>query len=139
MQAVRPVVLIVDDDHNIAQTCKAYLEDRGYEILTAAGGREALEQLCDHRVDAVLLDILMPEKDGIETLLEIRKHYPTLQILAMSGGGRIGTEYLLQAAGKLGADAVLRKPFTPDKLIEMLEQSRFREAIMRGSQNSQKK
>lgn len=115
--------MIVDDDHVIAQTCKSYLEDKGYEVLVAPDGGKAVEKLSSHKVDTVLLDILMPEKDGIETLLEIRKHHPTLQILAMSGGGRIGTEYLLKAAAKLGADAVLRKPFTLDKLSELLEQS----------------
>lgn len=122
MQPARSVVMIVDDDPAITQTCQEYLVDKGYEVLVARNGRQAFKQLSEHKVDSVLLDILMPEKDGIETLLEMRKYHPGLKIYAMSGGGRVGVEYVLHAAGKLGADAVLKKPFSLDKLIEVLEQ-----------------
>ena len=121
MQSARSAIMIVDDDPFILQTCKAYLEERGYEVLVAQDGQQALEKMSTTEVDTVFLDILMPEKDGIETLLELRKHHPSIWVYAMSGGGRAKLNDFLDVAAKLGADATLRKPFSPDELIDLLE------------------
>jgi CheY-like chemotaxis protein len=76
--------------------------------------------LRDGAFDLVITDIIMPEMDGLETLIELRKHYPTLAVIAMSGGGRMD---VLGSAEKLGASAVLHKPFTIDLLTTAIASS----------------
>ena len=75
----------------------------------------------DSAFDLVITDIVMPEMDGLETLIELRKHYPTLTVIAMSGGGRVGNMDFLGSAEKLGASAVLHKPFTLDVLTAAID------------------
>ena len=86
----------------------------------AANGDQALAQLKQRRFAAVVIDIIMPEREGIETILEMRKHWPETFIIAMSGGGRIGPEDFLKLALMVGADRTLKKPFTPTQLIYAL-------------------
>lgn len=117
-----PTILLVDDDDLVRETVAATLVDGGYSVLKAANGLEALTALGrTGSVDAVVLDILMPEMEGIEALREIRKKWPQLPVLVMSGGDRSGWTSALDMAPKLGANRTLAKPFTPDQLIENLE------------------
>jgi CheY-like chemotaxis protein len=67
------------------------------------------------------MDILMPEKEGIETILEIRRHHDSVKIVAMSGGGRVGDTEFLNIAKKIGADRSITKPFTRDQLMTALK------------------
>lgn len=115
-------VLLVDDDALVRETVAGFLADHGYEVLTAEHGREALAILSRSAgVAAVILDIMMPEMEGIEALREIRKGWPKLPVIMISGGDRSGWTQALEMASKLGADRALSKPFTPAQLIGTIE------------------
>jgi DNA-binding response OmpR family regulator len=113
----RSTVLVVDDDDGVRKTLREWLFASGFDVLLAPDGNEALDALGQHNVDLVLLDVLMPHKDGIETLAAMQKIAHRPPVIAMSGGGSFPVDRVLADARKFGADAVLRKPFTPDKLM----------------------
>ena len=120
MEDNRPTVMIVDDDALIRETCKEYLEERGYTVIVAENGRRALQNLQKQNVDAMFLDILMPEKEGIETLREVKRMQPSLRVYVMSGGGSAKLDIFLDIAMKFGADGRLSKPFTPEDMVRLL-------------------
>src|SRR5438874_719633 len=83
-------VLVIEDNEGLRDYLRVALESQEYEVLTARDGQEALGYLNGHRVDAVLTDIFMPEMDGIETIATLRKQFPGVRIIAMSGRPRVG-------------------------------------------------
>ena len=87
------------------------LERKGYAVKTATNGKEAVLLQRKKPFDIVITDIVMPEKEGLETITELRHGYPRLKIIAISGGGRHRPEGYLELASQLGADRVLAKPF----------------------------
>jgi CheY-like chemotaxis protein len=116
-----PAVLVVDDDPAILHSLRALLESGGIPIATARDGLEGLAAFRRIKPAVVLTDIIMPEQDGIGAIVEMRRQRPDLKIIAMSGGGRIGKSDFLTVAKKLGADAVIEKPFDPDELVKLLQ------------------
>ena len=114
-------ILIADDDRQILALCKLAFERCGYRVLLADNGFGALQHLASEHVDAVLLDVLMPEKDGLETLVEIRQQDGNLPVFAMSGGGRWGRHDFLSVAKKFGATGVFQKPVMPEQIINRIE------------------
>jgi DNA-binding response OmpR family regulator len=116
-------ILVIDDDTEIRSSLKAALEDEGHQVKVAEDGLRGLDLVGRTAFDAVITDIVMPEVEGIETILGIRKIFPDLPILAISGeglaaGGRL--DYL-EIARRFGATDVLRKPFSTQSLVERLE------------------
>jgi len=109
-----PSVLIVDDEPSILKSLSGLLSDEGFEVLTAANGYEALKIIDTEFPDLVLLDIWMPGIDGIETLKEIKKSNPYIQVIIISGHGTIETAV---KATKLGAFDLIEKPLSIDKII----------------------
>ena len=109
-----PSILIVDDEPSILQTLSGLLSDEGFEVTTAANGYEALKIIDAESPDLVLLDIWMPGIDGIETLKEIKKENPTIQVIIITGHGTIETAV---TATKLGAYDLIEKPLSIDKVI----------------------
>jgi two-component system nitrogen regulation response regulator NtrX len=109
-----PTVLIVDDETSILKTLSGILSDEGFETITATNGYEALKILDAESPDLVLLDIWMPGMDGIDTLKEIRKNHPTLQVIMITGHGTIETAV---TATKIGAFDFIEKPLSIDKVI----------------------
>jgi two-component system nitrogen regulation response regulator NtrX len=109
-----PSVLIVDDEPSILQSLSGLLSDEGFEVTTAANGYEALKIIDTESPDLVLLDIWMPGIDGIETLKEIKKGNPTIQVIIITGHGTIETAV---NATKLGAYDLIEKPLSIDKVI----------------------
>ena len=107
-------LLIVDDDSSIRQLIRRTLERMGHTMLEADNGRDALRQLAGHTVDLVLLDINMPQMEGIQAMQEIRRLFPRVHIIVISG---IEALYL-RASELLGADAAIRKPFRAEELRE---------------------
>jgi len=114
----QPVVLVVDDDSAVRDVITSILRAAGYAVLPAADGREALELVQRHAIAVVLLDMLMPGKEGLETMTEMRQRQPRLPVVAMSGASRAAN--YLTLATKLGAVAALAKPFGRDELLRVL-------------------
>lgn len=114
-------VVIADDDALLRETFGDFLAARGYNVLLAEDGNHALKIVESAAVDAMLLDIIMPRKEGLETLIELKQRFPALKVFVMSGGGLYGRANFLTIARKFGADAVLRKPFPIQTVVELLE------------------
>ncbi len=115
-------IIVVDDDHDLRRTICDFLVRTGYRVHQAADGYNAIKLLTDEQPDLVITDILMPDKEGISTIIDIRKSYnDDIKIIAISGGGRFGRVNLLKSAHKLGADAVIPKPFDFDELHNTIE------------------
>ncbi len=109
-----PSILIVDDEPSILKSLSGLLSDEGFEVQTATNGYEALKIIDAESPDLVLLDIWMPGIDGIETLKEIKKNNPYIQVIIISGHGTIETAV---KATKLGAFDLIEKPLSIDKVI----------------------
>jgi two-component system nitrogen regulation response regulator NtrX len=109
-----PTILIVDDEPSILKTLAGLLLDEGFEVITAANGYEALKLIDKESPDLVLLDIWMPGIDGIQTLKEIKKENPYIQVIIITGHGNIETAV---KATKLGAFDLIEKPLSIDKVI----------------------
>ncbi|MDM8524443.1 sigma-54 dependent transcriptional regulator [Desulfococcaceae bacterium HSG8] len=109
-----PSVMIVDDEPSIRQSLSGLLSDEGFEVITASNGYEALKIIDEEPPDLVLLDIWMPGIDGIETLKEIKKDNPFIQIIIITGHGTIETAV---KATKLGAFDLIEKPLSIDRII----------------------
>jgi len=96
------------------------LQIYGFDVLTAADGEAGLQAYREHHPAAVITDIMMPGRDGIETIRTLRREFPDAKIIAMSGGGRIGNTDFVSLAVKLGADCGIHKPFDIEKPVELL-------------------
>jgi DNA-binding response OmpR family regulator len=111
-------ILLVDDD-TLVRTSLAYaLEDAGHVVTQAVNGDDGLAALGREPFDAVVLDILMPEREGIETIREIRVKWPLLPVLAISGGDKTGWSDFLRMATVLGANDTMAKPFTATDFVD---------------------
>lgn len=118
-------VLIVDDDPLVAEIFRRVLNDRGHHTAIAVNGRAAIKLMAHRKFDFVLLDVFMPDKDGIETLREMKQTFPNTTIVVTSGGGLRGRFEFLDIALKLGADGVAHKPISPEVLIGMVDRGEF--------------
>lgn len=113
-------VLIIDDDLLVARTIGKVLIKAGYLVFLAPDGNAGLAKFHAEQPDLVVTDLIMPEKEGIETIRELRAAAPGLPIVAMSGGGSRGNQDFLSMARKLGASEVLSKPFSNDELLTVV-------------------
>ena len=104
-------VLVIDDDASVRQTICEIVEICGYEAFGAGDGESGLALLNESNLPHIVItDIIMPHKEGLETIMEIRKKFPNIKIIAISGGGRTKVMDYLAMAKKLGCDAVITKP-----------------------------
>lgn len=115
-------ILVVDDEDLVRAQISASLELDGFQVAQAANGTEALAWLRGNVATIMVTDILMPGKDGIETIRDARRLYPDLRIIAMSGGIRTNATDFLETARQAGADRVLAKPFGRTQLINLLRE-----------------
>lgn len=104
-------VLLIDDEPQVRSAVGRFLRTLGHDVLEAAGGNEALRLADRLRVDLVITDVNMPDGDGIEVMMALRRRAPDLPIITISGGGRLPKELLLANAQVLGAVTTLAKPF----------------------------
>jgi DNA-binding response OmpR family regulator len=111
-------ILVIDDEQAITSALRQILERTGHQVSVAANGKVGMDLYAAYPVDLIITDILMPEKDGVEIVMQLRKRSSTVKILAMSGGGRHGLTDLLHVAKKLGADGIIYKPFTTQQILE---------------------
>ena len=103
---------VVDDDDGVRKTIALNLREMGFDTVEVADGRRVADVLSRHPVDVLLVDMIMPDKDGIEVIRDAREAWPNLRIVAVSGGGAIGADLYLNLASHVGADACLSKPFS---------------------------
>ena len=110
-------ILVIEDDSSFRNVLVQMLEREGYDVRQAENGNQAIS-LCDDFVpDLVITDIIMPDKEGLETIQELLLSFPGIKIIAMSGGGKFGPDSYLPLAQKLGAKKTLQKPFMRDDLL----------------------
>jgi two-component system cell cycle response regulator CpdR len=113
-------ILVLDDEPSILLMIKKMLEKAGYEVSVALNGIEGMRLFEKDKYDMVITDIIMPEKEGLETIFELRKLHPQLKIIAISGGGRIGPDGYLPGAKLLGANMVFQKPLVQKDLLNAI-------------------
>lgn len=113
-------ILIIDDEELSRFTVREILEAAGHEVVGARNGNEGIAFQKVHPFDLIITDIIMPEKEGIETIIELKHDYPDLRIIGISGGGRTRNLDFLELAEKYGAQGVLPKPFSEDELLECI-------------------
>jgi len=115
-------ILVIDDEEEVRDIIKQMLELEGYEVITAVDGNQGIKLFKQEPADLVITDIIMPDKEGIETIIELRNQFPDVKIISISGGGRIGPHDYLNMAKKLGAERSFTKPFERKKLLKAIEE-----------------
>ena len=114
-------ILVIDDDMQMRQMLQQMLEREGYDVVDAPDGKEGMKLYRQDPTDLIITDIIMPEKEGVETIIELRRDFPDVKIIAISGGSRgIDAESCLFAVNQFGADCVFSKPFDRKELLEAI-------------------
>ena len=115
-------ILIIDDEVQIREMLDQMLTREGYDVVSAPNGKVGMKLCRENPVDLIITDIIMPEKDGIEMILELRHDFSDLKIIAISGGGRLGPDGYLEMAQKLGAHKTFFKPFNRREILDAVEE-----------------
>jgi len=118
----KPRILVVDDNPDCRNLLHHMLEANDFQVQTAINGSDAIDKYKENPADLIIMDIVMPEKEGLETIIELKKYFPEVKIIAMSGGGSLGPKDYLDAAKLLGVECTFSKTFTPKELIEKVKE-----------------
>ena len=114
-------ILVVEDEAAVRKFICTLLKRENYTVFEADNGINGLLLLKEQKDIAVMItDLIMPQKEGIETIIEVKKHYPSIKIIAISGGGQVGPENFLVLADALGADTTIKKPFSGHELLHAI-------------------
>ena len=114
-------ILIIEDSSEECRALADLLIGSGHRVCCAPNGKVALQLLHERHIELVITDMLMPEMEGVETIMAIRREHPDIKIIAVSGGGIFVRENCLQLARTLGAQRVLTKPFTFGEILEAIQ------------------
>ena len=114
------LILVIDDEAAIRKMLRKLFEREGFRVVDAPDGDVGLKYAKAYRPDLVIIDLVMPEKEGIETIREMTKALPDINIIAMSGGGRSTPEEYLSMAKMLGAAYTFAKPIETDQLLDVV-------------------
>jgi len=114
------LILVIDDNEEIRRLLRQVLESAHHEVLEAGNGDEGLKCVDNQKVDLVITDVFMPEKDGLEILREMRKNHPGMNVIAMSGGGQFGNMDIMRTARSFGAFRVMAKPFNLNEMLQIV-------------------
>lgn len=115
-------ILVIEDDDQFREMLAQMLDQAGYQVEMAANGALGIEQLRSSTPDLVITDILMPEKDGIDAIIEMKRERDGVKIIAISGGRRtITPQFNLDSAALIGVSQTLAKPFTRQQLLQAIE------------------
>ena len=122
---MRKCILIVDDDEDMLVLMQKFLEKftSEYKVHTTTSGKDVSRLIKELNADLLITDILMPDKDGLEILREVKQQYPSLKVVAISAGGTIRSSHYLRLAESLGASCTLNKPFNKDEFISAIRQA----------------
>ena len=115
-------ILIIDDDEDFRGFLKDSLESNGYNVITAVNGCEAINIFKKDCTDLVITDMIMPEKEGLETIMEIKRLCKDTKIIAISGGGLLDAGSYLDMAKRAGVLSTLKKPFRREQLLETVHE-----------------
>ena len=115
-------ILLIDDDDSVRTMLRRMLAHFGHTVIEARNGKEGLALLPVANADVVITDIVMPEKDGLEVLMELRNLQSSVKIIVISGGGRLDTGQYLHVAKLMGAAKVLAKPFSNEALLASINE-----------------
>ena len=117
-----PRILIIDDEEQVRLYLRRILEPEGHEVVEAGNGKVGLHLYREEPADLIITDVFMPEKEGLETIRELRSDYPEVKIIAISGGGRNIDLDFLPLAKQLGALRTLAKPFDRQKMLDAVQE-----------------
>jgi DNA-binding NtrC family response regulator len=112
-------ILVIDDETIVRTSCERTLTPEGYEVISVSGGQEGIEYLQNQSFGLVLLDLKMPDIDGIEVLTRIKKEWPDTKVIMITGYSTVDTA--VQAL-RYGAYNFIEKPFTPDSLLNAVKE-----------------
>lgn len=128
-------VLIVDDEKEFCETLAERMKNRGLEVITSTSGPEALKKIKEENVDTVILDLVMPEMDGLTALQKIKEEMPELQIILLTGHASVkkGIE-----AMKLGAFDFIEKPADIQQLLSLIKEAKSKKMILVEKKNEEK-
>jgi len=115
-------ILVIEDDEQMCSMLKRVLENAGYTVIDAPDGKAGMKLYRENGADLVITDLIMPEKEGIETIRELKQDNPDVKIIAISGGGIIKSEDYLQIAERLGVQRTLAKPFKNEEILEAVNE-----------------
>jgi len=115
-------VLIIDDESSIRKFLRKLIEKGNYQVIEAENGNQGIEAYKKNRPDLIITDLIMPEKDGLETIEEIKILNPDVKIIGISGGGTLDPEIYLNLASKLGVDRTFAKPIDNDILLSTIKE-----------------
>ena len=115
-------ILLVDDDEQFRAMLSEVLADAGYQVHEACNGQQAIEMYVGLPTDLVITDLVMPEKEGLEMITELKQLYADVRIIAISGGTRGDKQTCLKMAKAFGAQRVLAKPFSHSELLDAVSQ-----------------
>ena len=118
-----PSILLIEDDDLFREALADALNGRGYAVTQASDGEQGVKLFRTEPTDLVLTDIVMPNQEGIATVMELRRAYPNVGIIAMSGGLAHNAPLYLKLAGSLGATRTLKKPFGLPALLTAIEET----------------
>lgn len=111
-------ILVIEDDDEVRAYLESVLSRDGHEVEGASNGKDGMAIYLRNPVDLVITDIIMPEKDGIETIMDLKRSDSSLKVIAISGGGRVEPENYLHSARLIGANLTLKKPFTNEEMLQ---------------------
>ena len=114
-------ILIIDDEEPIRKMLRMLLEKNGYDVMDAHNGIQGVKLFKEHGPDIIITDLIMPDKEGLETIREIKKINPNIKIIAMSGGGVVDPDIYLDMAKKFGAQYSFAKPVNNDELLSTIK------------------
>ncbi len=115
-------IIVIDDDASVLNVLHFALVSEGYEVIKASNGKEGMKIYREDPVDLIITDLIMPEKEGIETIRELTAEFPKVKIIAISGGGRIGPAEYLPMTKMLGAKRTLAKPIGREELVRTVKE-----------------
>ncbi len=110
-------IMLIDDEALVRRAFRLVLSKAGYEIVDFAGGRAAANRIAELSPDLVIVDMVMPEQDGIETIEQIRQVAPDQRFIAVTGGGPMGPDHLIDRVKGMGVAVALKKPVDRDQLV----------------------
>jgi CheY-like chemotaxis protein len=113
-------ILLIEDDDNFRKMLKLTLTDVGYEVIEATDGEQGIDLYRRQPADLVVTDIIMPNKEGTETIIQLKKEFPDVKIVAISGGGLTKSDVYLRVANLLGVERTFSKPFDKSEFLQTL-------------------